>query len=49
MAKLDPGILSEIIANWPDKLATIWNTTKQDWVIDDTLLEKIKKPYWHGW
>jgi uncharacterized protein YjbI with pentapeptide repeats len=48
-AKLDPDILSEIKVTWPDKLATVWNDTKQDWVIDTALLEKIKQPDWHGW
>jgi len=47
--KLDPSILSEIKAKWPEKLATFWDDTKKDWVIDTTLLEQIKKPDWHGW
>jgi hypothetical protein len=48
-AKLDTKILSQIKAEWPEKLATIWDDTKKDWVIDDTLLEQVKKPDWHGW
>jgi hypothetical protein len=32
-----------------EKLATIWDDTKKDWVIDSSLLEQIKKPDWHGW
>ena len=48
-AKLDPGILSEIKTKWPKNLATIWDETKEDWVVDDTLLEQIKKTGWHGW
>jgi hypothetical protein len=48
-AKLDTNILSEIKTKWPEKLATVWDDTKQDWVIDDTLLEQVKKPDWHGW
>jgi hypothetical protein len=46
--KLDTDILSEIKTEWPEKLATIWDDTKKDWVIDDTLLEQVKKPDWHG-
>jgi hypothetical protein len=42
-AKLDPGIVSEIKTRWPEKLATIWDDTKKDWGIDDSLLEQIKK------
>jgi len=48
-AKLDPRMLSEIRASWPEKLATIWDDTKKDWVLDDTLLEHIRKPDWPGW
>jgi uncharacterized protein YjbI with pentapeptide repeats len=48
-AKLDSSILSELKVKWPEKLATTWNDTKQNWVIDTTLLETIKKPDWHGW
>ena len=48
-AKLDPDILSEIKANWPEKLATFWHATKKDWVIDTALLEQIKKHDWNGW
>jgi hypothetical protein len=47
--KLDPKILSKIKAKWPEKLATFWNYTKKDWVIDNILLEQIKKPGWPGW
>jgi hypothetical protein len=49
MAKLDTKILSEIKTKWPEKLATIRSDTKKGWVIDDTLLEEIKKPDWQGW
>jgi uncharacterized protein YjbI with pentapeptide repeats len=48
-AKLDPNVLSEIKENWPEKLATIWDDTKKDWVIDTALLAQVKKPDWHGW
>jgi hypothetical protein len=48
-AKLDPRILSEIKSSWPEKLATIWDYTKKDWVIDSSLLEQVKKTDWHGW
>jgi hypothetical protein len=48
-ARCDPSILSEIKAHWPEKLATIWDDTKKDWIINDTLLEQVKKPDWHGW
>jgi hypothetical protein len=48
-AKLDATILSEIKTNWPEKLATSWDVTKSDWVIDTALLEQIKKTDWHGW
>jgi len=48
-AKLDPRMLSEIRASWPEKLATIWDDAKKDWVLDDTLLEHIRKPDWPGW
>jgi uncharacterized protein YjbI with pentapeptide repeats len=47
--KLDPVILSAIKTKWPEKLATLFNVKLMDWVIDTTLLEKIKKPDWHGW
>jgi uncharacterized protein YjbI with pentapeptide repeats len=43
-AKIDPSILSKIKTNWPEKLATFWDDTKENWAIDHTLLEKIKKP-----
>jgi uncharacterized protein YjbI with pentapeptide repeats len=49
LAKLDTNILSEIKTKWPEKLATGFDTTKKSWVIDDSLLEQIKKPDWHGW
>jgi hypothetical protein len=48
-AKFDPNILSEIKVSWPEKLATIWDDIKKDWVINDTLLEHVKKPDWNGW
>jgi hypothetical protein len=48
-AKLDTKILFEIKAEWPEKLATIWDDIKKDWVVDDTLLEQIKKRDWNGW
>ena len=48
-AKLDQVILSEIKTKWPEKLATVFDYTKKDWVIDDYILEQIKKPDWHGW
>ena len=48
-AKLDRRILSEIKTRWPEKLATIFDATKNDWVIDTALLERIKRPDWHGW
>jgi uncharacterized protein YjbI with pentapeptide repeats len=48
-AILDPDILSEIKGNWPEKLAIFWDYGKKDWVIDDTLLQQIKKPDWYGW
>jgi hypothetical protein len=41
--------LSEIKGNWPEKLATFWDNGKKKWVVDDTLLEQIKKPDWYGW
>jgi len=47
--RLDSGILSKIKIKWPEKLATIWDDIKMDWVIDDTLLEQVKKPDWQGW
>jgi len=47
-AKLDTKILSEIKTKWPEKLATIRSDTKKGWVIDDILLEEIKKPDWQG-
>jgi hypothetical protein len=46
---LDTNILFEIRTNWPEKLATIWDVTKKDWGIDDTLLGQIKQPDWQGW
>jgi hypothetical protein len=49
MAKFDPGILSEIKARWPEKLATLLNVRLRDWVIDEALLEQVKKPDWPGW
>jgi hypothetical protein len=48
-AKLDPKILIQIKGEWPEKLVTIWDDTKKDWVVNDTLLEQVKKPDWHGW
>jgi len=48
-AQLDPGILSEIKTNWPEKLAMVWDAKKASLVIDTTLLVQIKKPDWHGW
>ena len=48
-AKLDPKILILIKGEWPEKLVTIWDDTKKDWVVNDTLLEQVKKPDWHGW
>jgi uncharacterized protein YjbI with pentapeptide repeats len=48
-AKLDPHILSEIKAKWPEKLATLLDVRLMDWVIDVALLEQVKKPDWNGW
>jgi uncharacterized protein YjbI with pentapeptide repeats len=47
--KLDPDILSEIKAKWPEKLATIYVSTTGKWFVDETILEYIKLPDWHGW
>jgi uncharacterized protein YjbI with pentapeptide repeats/TolB-like protein len=47
--KFDPEKLRKIKALYPDKLATIWDTTKQTWAIDNTLLEQINRPDWRGW
>jgi hypothetical protein len=49
MAKLDPNILSVLKAKWPEKLATIWDDAKREWIVDAPLLEKIKKRDWRGW
>jgi uncharacterized protein YjbI with pentapeptide repeats len=48
-AQLDPNVLSEIKDNWPEKLATVWDDTTKDWVIDMVLLAQVKKRDWHGW
>jgi uncharacterized protein YjbI with pentapeptide repeats len=48
-AKLDPGILSEIKTKWPEKFSTLLDIRLRDWVIDDALLEQVKKPDWQGW
>jgi uncharacterized protein YjbI with pentapeptide repeats len=42
-ARLDPDVLSEIRTKWPKKLATLWDEAKEDWVVDDTLLEQVMK------
>ena len=48
-AKFDLEVLSKIKTNWPEKLATIWDDTKKDWVMDNALLAQIKRPNWQGW
>lgn len=48
-AKLDPEILSHIKAKWPQELATSWDDEEEKLELDNTLLEQIKKPDWHGW
>jgi len=47
--EFDTDLLSEIKTKCSEKLATIWDADKKAWVIDDTLLEQIKKSDWHGW
>jgi uncharacterized protein YjbI with pentapeptide repeats len=48
-AKLDTEVLSRIKANWPEKLASMWDVTAKYWILDEALLEQIKKPGWFGW
>jgi uncharacterized protein YjbI with pentapeptide repeats len=48
-AKLDTEVLSRIKVDWPEKLATVWDATAKNWILDEALLEQIKKPGWFGW
>jgi len=46
---MDIDILNEIRKKKPELLATRRNEKKQNWFVDDALLERIKSPDWKGW